>query len=378
MIGFEDILVRGEGGESAGFRLRQVSQVIHLNYKEVRIMRRKFTLVLAGIFTAMIFAMAWLPGDVAAGPIQLTYANFPPAPTFPCVQMERWKKEVERRTDGKVAIQTFPGGTLLGAKNMMDGVIAGQADIGCLCMAYQPGRFLITNATALPVGFPNATAASLTLWDLYKKYRPEAFAKVKVLTMFTCAPADIYAKVPVRNLEDLKGLQLRASGGVAEVLKALGATPVGMPQSATPEALQKGVVKGAASSLETLKDFKYAEMCKYVTMLNGPVYPFAVVMNMDKWNSLPKDVQEVFDGMGTQQCVWTGLYMDNHVNDSIAWSKKNYNIEITVLPKEEKAKWDKLLEPITGKWIKDAAAKGLPAKDIVADIKAFGAMYEGQ
>jgi TRAP-type transport system periplasmic protein len=245
-------------------------------------------------------------------------------------------------------------------------------------MAYQPGRFMVTNATALPVGFPNATVASLTLWDLYKKYKPEGFAKVKVLTMFTCAPANIYAKVPVRNLHDLKGLQLRASGGVAEVLKALGATAVGMPQSATPEALQKGVVKGAASSLETLKDFKYAEMCKYVTMLNGPVYPFAVVMNMDKWNSLPKDVQEVFDGMTVQQCVWTGLYMDSHVNESIAWSKKNYNIEITVLPKEEKAKWDKLLEPITGKWIKGAEAKGLPAKGIVADIKAFGAMYAGQ
>jgi len=341
-------------------------------------MRKKIAFVSAGLFLATLLAISLIPTNAVAGPIKLSYANFPPAPTFPCVQMERWKKEVEARTNGKVLINTFPGGTLLGAKNMMDGVIAGQADIGCLCMAYQPGRFMITNATALPVGFPNATSASLTLWDLYKKYKPEAFAKVKVLTMFTCAPANIYAKVPVRNLDDIKGLQLRASGGVAAVLKALGATAVGMPQSATPEALQKGVVKGAASSLETLKDFKYAEMCRYVTMLNGPVYPFAVVMNMDKWNSLPADVQKVFDGMAVQQCVWTGLYMDNHVNESIAWSKKNYNIEITVLPKDEKAKWDKLLEPITGKWISSAEAKGLPAKDIVRDIKAFGAMYAAE
>jgi TRAP-type C4-dicarboxylate transport system substrate-binding protein len=341
-------------------------------------MRRKIGFIVAGIFLATLFTFTWTPAPVMAGPISLNYANFPPAPTFPCVQMERWKNEVEKRTSGKVAIKTFPGGTLLDAKGMMDGVIAGTADIGCLCMAYQPGRFMVTNATALPVGFPNATVASLTLWDLYNKYKPEGFAKVKVLTMFTCAPANIYAKVPVKNLGDLKGLQLRASGGVAEVLKALGATAVGMPQSATPEALQKGVVKGAASSLETLKDFKYAEMCKYVTMLDGPVYPFAVVMNMDKWNSLPKDVQKVFDEMALQQCVWTGVYMDNHVNESIDWSKKNHNIEITVLPKEEKAKWDKLLEPITGNWINGAKEKGLPAEAIVRDIKAFGAMYAGQ
>jgi TRAP-type C4-dicarboxylate transport system substrate-binding protein len=334
-------------------------------------MKRKVALFVAGIFVASIFSLTLMTGHAAAGPMKLSYANFPPAPTFPCVQMERWKTEVEKRTGGKVAINTFPGGTLLGAKNMMDGVIAGQADIGCLCMAYQPGRFIVTNATALPLGFPNARVASLALYDLWEKYNPEEFAKVKVLTMFTCAPANIYAKVPVKNLGDLEGLQLRASGGVAQVLKALGATPVGMPQSETPEALQKGVVKGAASSLETLKDFKYAELCPYVTIFNGPIYPFAVVMNWDSWNKLPKDVQKVMDDMRVEQSEWTGVYMDNHVNDSIDWSKKNYNIEITELSAAERAKWDARLEPISGKWIEDAKAKGLPAEQIIADIKAF-------
>ena len=332
-------------------------------------MRRKIGFVLAGIFLATLFTINLIPAPATAGPIKLNYANFPPAPTFPCIQMERWKKEVENRTAGKVAISTFPGSTLLGAKNMMDGVIAGQADIGCLCMAYQPGRFIVTNATALPLGFPDATVASLTLWDLYEKYKPEEFAKVKVLTMFTCAPANIYSKKPVKNLDDLKGLELRASGGVAQALKALGAAPVGMPQSETPEALQKGVVKGAASSLETLMDFKYAEICKYVTIFNGPVYPFAVVMNMDKWNSLPKDVQKVMDNLSVEQAWWTGNYMDNHVNESIDWSKKNHNIEITKLTQKELDNWNKLLKPLIDKWSETAKAKGLPTRTILKDIK---------
>ena len=341
-------------------------------------MKRGLLFLLAIVFITPVLGLLVIPPTGSAAPISLNYANFPPAPTFPCVQMERWKAEVEKRTKGKVAIKTFPGGTLLGAKNMMDGVIGGTADIGNLCMAYQPGRFIITNATSLPLDFPNAVVASLTLWDLYKKYQPAAFSKVKVLTMFATAPAQIYAKVPVRSLDDLKGLQLRASGGVAEVLKALGAAPVGMPQSETPEALQKGVVKGAVSSLETLKDFKYAEICKYVTIMNGPIYPFAVVMNMNSWDKLPDDVKAVFDGLGTQQSVWTGVYMDNHVNESVAWSKKNHNVEIIELSNEEKAKWDKLLEPITGKWIETAHEKGLPAEQIVEDIKAMSRMYAGQ
>jgi TRAP-type C4-dicarboxylate transport system substrate-binding protein len=334
-------------------------------------MKRFLFLVMGLAFLAAGF-LGINPSDRAfAEPIKLNYANFPPAPTFPCVQMERWKEEVEKRTNGKVAIKTFPGGTLLDAKGIMDGVIAGTADIGNLCMAYQPGRFIVTNATGLPLGFPDARVASLVLWDIWNKYQPEEFAKVKVLAMFASAPANIYAKVPVKNLEDLKWLQLRASGGVAEVLTVLGATPVGMPQSETPEALQKGVVKGAVSSLETLKDFKYAEMCRYVTILNGPIYPFAVVMNLDSWKKLPPDVQKVMDELRVEQSEWTGKYMDDHVNESMEWSKKTYNIEVTKLGPDEMAKWEKLMEPLIGKWIEDAKAKGLPADQIVADMRAF-------
>jgi TRAP-type C4-dicarboxylate transport system substrate-binding protein len=335
-------------------------------------MKKSAAFIVAFVFvSSLVFLGASTAPVQAADPINLNYANFPPAPTFPCVQMERWKTEVEKRTNGKVAVKTFPGGTLLDAKNMMDGVIAGTADIGCLCMAYQPGRFMVTNATSLPLGFPDATVASLVLWDLYNKYKPAEFSQVKVLTMFACAPANIYAKVPVKTLDDLKGLQLRASGGAADVLKALGATPVGMPQSEAPEALQKGVVKGMASSLETLMDFKYAELCKYVTIFDGPIYPFAVVMNMNSWNKLPKDVQKVMEDMGTEQSKWTGEYMDNHVKKSIEWSKANHQIEIYTLPPAERAKWDKLMEPIIAKWVEEAKGKGLPAEAILADMKAF-------
>lgn len=332
-------------------------------------MKPKLALLFAVIFLSAVFSLCVAPGHSQAGQIKLSYANFPPAPTFPCVQMERWKTEVEKRTNNKVLVNTFPGGTLLDAKNMMDGVIAGTADIGCLSMAYQPGRFMVTNATGLPIGFPDATVASLVLWDLFKKYNPQEFSQVKVLTMFASAPANIYAKVPVKSLDDMKGLQLRASGGAAAVIKALGGVPVGMPQSETPEALQKGVVKGAFSSLETLMDFKYAELCKYVTVINGPIYPFAVVMNMAKWNSLPKDVRKVMEDMGTEQSEWTGKYMDGHVEKSIEWSKKNHSVEITQLSKADLASWNKLLEPIIGKWIEDAKAKGLPAEEIVKDIR---------
>jgi len=341
-------------------------------------MKKKLALLCATFFVIAVVTTLLIPATTLAGPIKLSYANFPPAPTFPCVQMERWKAEVEKRTAGKVAIDTYPGGTLLGAKNMMDGVIAGQADIGCLTMAYQPGRFIVTNATGLPMGLPNAKVASMVLWDIYQKYQPDAFAKVKVLTMFTTAPTNIMSKVAVRNLDDIKGLNLRSPGGAVKILKAWGANPVGMPMPATVEALQKGVVKGLFSSTEVMKDFKFAESCKYVTLTNTLIVPFAVVMNMDKWNSLPKDVQMVMEGLGVQQAMWTGAYMDNHVAEANAWSKNVQNVEFIELAPAEKAKWDAKLSFVAENWIKKANEKGFPGQAIVADIKTFTKMYTGQ
>lgn len=333
-------------------------------------MRHLFVRMLTALFVMITF-MPMMPGTAAAGTTKLNYANFPPAPTFPCVQMERWKTEVEKRTQGSVAINTFPGGTLLGAKGMMDGVIAGQADIGCICMAYQPGRFVITNGVSLPLGIPDSETGSLVLFDIFQKYKPAAFDKVKVLTLFTTAPTNIMSRQAVRTLDDIKGMDLRASGGAAEILKSWGANQIGMPMSATPEALQKGVVQGLFSSLEVMKDLKFAEDCKYVTMTNTVVYPFAVIMNKAKWNALTNDVKKVMDDLSREQAQWTGNYMDGHVNKAIEWSKETHDVEFISLDADGLKAWNAPLAPITEKWITKADKKGFPGKAIVDDISAL-------
>ena len=306
----------------------------------------------------------------AQAQIKLSYANFPPAPTFPCVQMERWKTEVEKRTAGKVKVDTYPGSTLLSAKNMFDGVIAGTADIGCLATSYQPGAFPVVEAVDLPLGWPNATVASATLWDLVDKYKPKEFEKVKVLTMFTCPPANIMSMKAVRSLADIKGYELRASGTGAKILELLGAAPVAMPQSDVPEALQKGVIKGNVSSMEVLKDFKYAEYCRHVTSnVNLFVVSFAVVMNKGKWESLPADVKKVIDDLQKEQAIWTGQYVDNHVNNALKWSKETYkDFQMYTLSKEELAKWYALLKPMNDKYLKEYETKGIPTKAILDDV----------
>ncbi|MGD8561870.1 MAG: TRAP transporter substrate-binding protein [Desulfarculaceae bacterium] len=341
-------------------------------------MKKHYWVYVAAILLGATFCFGAMAPTAQAGPIELSYAHFAPPKTFVHVQMVRWVKEVEKRTGGKVKFKTFPGGSLLGAKNMLDGVVAGQADIGSTCMAYQPGRFVITNATSLPLGIPNAVVGGEVLMDLYRQYKPKAFAKVKVLTLYSTSPCNIMSKVALPTLASLKGVDLRASGGAAQILKAWGANQVGMPMPATPEALQKGVVKGLFSSVEVMMDFKFADYCKYVTMTDTGIYPFSVFMNMDKWNSLPADVKKVMDDLFWDQGVWTGKYMDGHAAKSLEWSQKNKGVKVFRLSKAEKAKFDARLEPIVAGWVKKVSAKGMKGQALVDDIKALIKKHTGK
>lgn len=296
-------------------------------------------------------------------PIVLKYAFFAPATTFPAKQMEKWKEELEKRTNGKVKVELFPGGTLLNDKNMYDGVKNKVADIGLSCTTYEPGRFPLLGISDMPSGFTSSRVSSRVIYDLVQEFTPEAFKDYKIITAFATEPAHLMVKEPVAALGDLRGRQIRISGALTPVLKDLGATPVGMGMSEVPEALQTGIIEGLVSSREVLKDLKLAETLKYTTDYPLTVTTFVAVMNKDTWDSLPSDVQKVIDELSPEMAKWTGEYMDNHVKESLDWGAKEYGLKITQLSQQEKDNWYKKLQPMQDKLVADLKAKGMPAEE---------------
>ncbi|MBW2039822.1 MAG: TRAP transporter substrate-binding protein, partial [Deltaproteobacteria bacterium] len=235
-------------------------------------------------------------------PIELTYANFFPPTHIQAKLGQDWIKEVEKRTNGKVKITYFPGGALLKGGQMYGGVLKGVADIGMSCLAYTRGRFPAMEAIDLPMGYPNGSAATFIVNDFYKKYKPKELADVKLLYLHAHGPGLLHSKKPVYKMEDVKGMKVRATGLSAKVVKALGGVAVAMPQGGTYEALQKGVVEATFSPMEVLKGWKQGEVIKYTTECYSVGYTtaFFVAMNKKKWDSLPKDVQKVFDEVSAE------------------------------------------------------------------------------
>ena len=320
-----------------------------------------------------VLLLAALSPALAAEPIRLRFANFPAAATFPCIAMEEWAKVITERVakaGGAVNVETFPGGTLLEAKNMVRGVMQGQADIGCISLAYHPGAYPFMSVFELPLGFPSAEKVSRVMWETYVKHQPKELSKVKVIALYSSAPSQIMSTKPVKTAADLKGMTLRASGILADVAAALGASPVSMPQSDAPEALQKGTVAGVFSSYDVLKDYNFAESCRYGLSVDGPVYPFMVFMNQKKWDSLPENVQKTIMEYAPEHSEWTGKYVDGHGKRAVEWSTQTYGFSLTEMSEDGKKAILETAKPVIDAWVKTATGRGVNAKALLEEVMA--------
>ncbi len=150
----------------------------------------------------------------------------------------------------------------------------------------------------------------------------------------------------ITKLEELKGMKIRCTGTTAKLVSHWGAAPVAMPQTETYDALQKGVVDGLMSPVETLKGWKFAEVIKYTTLNYGSAYSMAffVVMNKQKWNSLPKDIQAVIQKVNEEWIEKTGKAWDEI--DKVGWEfAKSKGNQFIPLSKQEDERWAKLALP---------------------------------
>ena len=151
---------------------------------------------------------------------------------------------------------------------------------------------------------------------------------------------------------------------MVNMVKDLGAVPVVIPTVDTYDAASKGVVEGTYSAWPGLTTFKWGEVLPY-TVENFRTAPASiqyVVMNKEKWNSLPADIQKIMEKLNDEYeakitQVWEKMTLDSI--RSLAAAKH----VTTSLSREEDARWFKAAAPVYDTWIKEKSAKGLPAAD---------------
>ena len=192
--------------------------------------------------------------------------------TFPSTHrmamlMADWCKEVEKRTNGRVKVEFYPGGILAPTTQVFDSVKKGIADIGDTFAGYTKGRFPFIETIDLPYGYKSARMGTLLTNEFFKKFKPKEFDDAKAMFFYTAGPQLLCTKKPVTKLEEMKGLKIRSTGSSAKIVEALGGAPVGMPMGDAYDALSRGVVQGIVGPAETMKGWKLSEVLSYCTDL---------------------------------------------------------------------------------------------------------------
>ncbi len=301
------------------------------------------------------------------GTVTLNYSNFFPANHKHSLLAEQWCQEVTKRTNGKVKVTMFHGGTLTSPQLAYDGVVKGLSDMALGVFSYSRGRFALTEVIDLPLGFRSGYIATKLVNEYYRKFKPKEMDDVKVMYLHAHGPAILHTgKRPVAKLEEMKGLKVRVTPLATPTLSALGATPVAMPMGDTYDSLSKGVVDGAFSPYEALEGWKWGEIVKYSTECYAvsPSSAFFVVMNKKKWDSLSPEVHKIIEKINDEWIEKQGKVWDEIDTEGKAFAVKKGHKSIT-LSGAEQARWVAAVKPVLDDYMKRTKAKGLPGDEVL-------------
>lgn len=317
----------------------------------------------------LLFSMNF--SSQAAEPIKIKVANYFPPQHVAAILLGEFCDEANKLLPGKVELTQYVGGTLLPAPKMAVGVSTGIADVGLSHCAYTRGRFPVMEIMELPLGFPSSYVATHVANEFYNKVKPKEWDSFKVL-FFTTSPVNVVqtVKKPVSTLEDIKGLKLRATGRIADIAKSLGAVPMPIEIVDLYEGLKKGIAEGAYLTMETFKSFKTGELFKYTTesWKLGSVFAFYVIMNKDKWNSLPPDVQKVFIELSKKYTEKFGVGFNKVDIAGRDFFLAQGGKMVPISDKESK-RWIEAVQPVIADYKKDLVAKGYNVSEVDSWLK---------
>lgn len=231
---------------------------------------------------------------------ELSFAHFvAPQHTITASVIEPFSKGVAADTGGDLTVRVFPGGELgKGPVEQYVRALQGVADITWGLQGYTSSQFEKTMIIELPgVVGPGDNGYDM-LWNAFDSQLASEFPGTKPLALWVSEPNVMIMKDHViRTPGDLSGLKIRVAGAVAaDVVSALGATPVQMPIPEVYNALQTGLIDGIITGASAISDFKLHEVANSYT-IGAPlgVISFYVVMNQGRYDGLSAEQKAAVD-----------------------------------------------------------------------------------
>lgn len=310
--------------------------------------------------------------------VVLKVAHFWPATAMSQKKvLEPWCDKISAESNGKLSCQFYPAMQLGGTPaQLIDQVTDGVADVVWTLPGYTAGRFPSMEVMELPFMTIDGEKSSRVAWQMYEEFGKKDFEAVKPLAFNVHDRGQIHNNVrPIAKLEDFKGLKMRAPTRLTnKTLEALGATPVNIPLPSLSESISKGVVDGYILPWEVVPTLKLHEMTKYHSEVNSPdpvLYSalFSIVMNKQKYDSLPDDLKKVIDNnSGAEFSASIGKAWDEEITQARQQAVDKGNAINTIDSAEVKRIQD-AAQKVENDWVAEMNAQGYDGQAMVSRAK---------
>jgi TRAP-type C4-dicarboxylate transport system substrate-binding protein len=313
------------------------------------------------------------PGMARAEEFELKVSHFlPPNHTFQ-KELTRWGEELDKASGGRLKLKLYPAAQLGPPQRQFDIVRSGVADMSIGLTGSTPGRYpvteIVSEAFVAPSGAVSCARSSRRLTELAPTYLAPEYPGMKILWAMVTSPLKFHtAKVAIRKADDFKGLRIRYAGEqFAEIITAIGATPLAVPPGETQDGLAKGIIDGATFPYEGAQSFDLGTVVKYSLEPGVATATFVAVMNPKKFESLPKDLQDLIDKTaGPAMAERFGAALD-----AAETTGRDYmvakGVTITTLPDDELQRVKTAVGPLLEKRLDAIEKSGKPARKFLAD-----------
>jgi TRAP-type C4-dicarboxylate transport system substrate-binding protein len=288
--------------------------------------------------------------------------------------MVHFKKAVAERTKGEIEVQIYWANSLVHAKEALEAVQLGTADMADLALGYFTDKIRLMQVGGLPFAVSDPVRARDGGLRVLTQV-PEALAELhkfghKVVAVTSTATYHIVGHQPIRTLADLKGKKVGTFGRIApKVIQAGGGVSVSTTGGEMYEALQRKTIDQRIISYEAHVRFKTYEVAKYVSTIDiGAIAGVnTFTMNRRKWDSLSKEHQKILLEEGEKVGVWEAQAMKD---DESKFRKylQDKGVEVIEFSAKDREKWKNKpgVKKIADDWVAGMEKLGLPGRKVLA------------
>ncbi|MEP4194101.1 MAG: C4-dicarboxylate TRAP transporter substrate-binding protein [Aliishimia sp.] len=283
--------------------------------------------------------------------------------------VEKLAELVSEKTGGDFTINISYGGLSKNRENL-DGISIGAFEMAQFCAGYHRDKNRVITVLELPfLGVENLEQEVAVSAAVYAHpAATEEMAQWNAKLLMT-SPMPQYNLVgtgdPRSTLASMEGMRVRATGGLGEAFKAVGAVPTSVTATEAYQAMEGGVVDTVAFAQHAHLSFGTINQAEWWTSnLNPGTVNCPVVVNIDAYESLSDDHRAALDSSVSESI---DHYLANYGELLQRWDSvlEEKGVAKVVMDDAVIAEFrSKAADPIRDKWIADMEAQGLPGQEL--------------